>query len=45
MYRFENSTVSDMYLLRDGSYEYSYSNVSSEELGKYKLWLKDRLYV
>ena len=45
MYRFENSTVSDMYLLRDGSYEYSYSNVSSEELGKYKLWLQDRLYV
>lgn len=34
-----------MYLLRNGSYEYSYSNVSGDELGRLKLWLQQNLYV
>ena len=45
MYRLENTERSAMYLLRNGSYEYSYNNVSGDELEKYKLWLQQNLYV
>ena len=45
MYDLKNAIRSGRYELRDGGYEYSYSNVSADEFGKLKLWFKKSFYV